>query len=88
MIPAAHKLKSQEELTVKQETCWNAAWPSVKKPQERESRRNPVHEKKRHAQETRGYYEQFVGGKHIEWKSWIDNDVFDLTDMRKVQTDK
>ena len=40
------KLNSKKELTVKPETLWNAVWPPVEKPQERESRRNPVHEKK------------------------------------------
>ena len=32
---------------VEPETCWNAAWPAVDKPQEQEPRGNPVHEKKR-----------------------------------------
>ena len=37
------------------------------------------------AQEVRGYYKQFARAKHLEWKSWIDNEVFDLIDMRKVK---
>ena len=28
------------------------------------------------AQEVRGYCTQFAGAKHLEWKSWIDNEVF------------
>ena len=34
------------------------------------------------AQEERGYYKQFARAKHLEWKSWIDNEVFDLVDKR------
>ena len=37
------------------------------------------------AQEVRGYYKQFARAKHLEWKSWIDNEVFDLVDMRKFK---
>ena len=28
------------------------------------------------AQEVRGYYKQFAEAKHLEYKSWVDNDVF------------
>ena len=35
------------------------------------------------AQEVRGYYKPFARGKHFEWKSWTDNEVFDLVDLRK-----
>ena len=35
------------------------------------------------AQEVRGYYNQFAEAKHLEWKSWIDNEVFDLAVVRK-----
>ena len=37
------------------------------------------------AQEVRGYYKQFAEAKHLEWKSRIDNEVFDLVDLRKVK---
>ena len=37
------------------------------------------------AQEVRGYYKQFAETKHLEYRSWVDNEVFDLIDMRKVQ---
>ena len=37
------------------------------------------------AQEVRGYHKQFARAKHLEWKSWIDNAVFDLTDLRKFK---
>ena len=37
------------------------------------------------AQEVRGYYKQFVEAKHVEYKSWVDNEVFDLVDLRKVK---
>ena len=36
-------------------------------------------------QEVRGYYKQFAEAKHLEYKSWVDNEVFDLIDMRKVK---
>ena len=38
------------------------------------------------AQEVRGYYKQFAEAKHIEYKSCVDNEVFDLIDKRKVKT--
>ena len=38
------------------------------------------------ALEVRGYYKQFARAKHLEWKSWIDNEVFDLVDLRKFKT--
>ena len=37
------------------------------------------------AQEVRGYYKQFAEAKHLEYKSLVDNEVFDLIDMRKVK---
>ena len=37
------------------------------------------------AQEVRGYYKQFAEAKHLEYKSWDDNEVFDLIDMRKAE---
>ena len=40
------------------------------------------------AQEVRGYYKQFAGAKHLEWKSLIDKDVFDLVDLRKFKPKK
>ena len=37
------------------------------------------------AQEVRGYYKQFAEAKHLEYKSWFDNKVFDVIDMRKAK---
>ena len=37
------------------------------------------------AQEVRGYYKQFAEAKHLDYKSWVDNEVFDLVDLRKVK---
>ena len=37
------------------------------------------------AQEVQGYYKQFAEAKHLEYRSWGDNEVFDLMDMRKVE---
>ena len=36
------------------------------------------------AQEVRGYYKQFAEAKDLEYKSSVDNEVFDLIDMRKA----
>ena len=36
------------------------------------------------AQEVRGYYKQFAEAKHLESRSWVDNKVFDLMDLRQV----
>ena len=37
------------------------------------------------AQEVKGYYKQFAEAKHLEYRSWVDNEVFDLIDLRKVK---
>ena len=37
------------------------------------------------APEVRGYYKQFAEAKHLEYRSWVVNEVFDLIDMRKVK---
>ena len=37
------------------------------------------------AQEVRGYCKQFAEAGHLECKSWVDNEVFDLIDLRKVK---
>ena len=37
------------------------------------------------AREVREYYKQFAEAKQLEYKSWVDNDVFDLIDMRKFK---
>ena len=37
------------------------------------------------AQEVRGYYKQFAEAKHLEYKSWVDNEVFDFTHLRTVK---
>ena len=37
------------------------------------------------AQEVQGYFKQFAEAKHLDCKSWFDNEVFDLNDMRKVK---
>ena len=57
-------------------TCGKAAGSRAKKV---------VARKEASAQEARGYYKQLVEAKHIEWKSWIDNEVFDLVDLRKFK---
>ena len=36
------------------------------------------------AQEVRGYYKQFAEAKHLAYRSWVDNKVFDIIDLRKV----
>ena len=37
------------------------------------------------AQEVRGCYKPFSEAKHLEYRSWVDNEVFDLTDLRKAK---
>ena len=31
-------------------------------------------------------YKQFAEAKHLEYRSWVDNEVFDLIDLRKVRS--
>ena len=35
------------------------------------------------SQEVRGCYKQFVQAKHLEYRSWVDNEVFDLIGREK-----
>ena len=58
-------------------TCGEAAGARAK----RRSRAR----KEASVQEVRGYYKQVAEAKHLEYKSWADNGVFDLIDMRKVK---
>ena len=37
------------------------------------------------AKEVKGYYKQIAEAKHLEYKSWPDNEVFDLVDLREVK---
>ena len=37
------------------------------------------------AQEVRGYYKQFAEAEHLEYRSWVGNEVFDLIDLRTVK---
>ena len=37
------------------------------------------------ATETKAYQKQFLEAKHLKCKSWLDNEVFDLVDTRKIQ---
>ena len=37
------------------------------------------------AQEVRGYHKQFARAEHLEWKSSLENDVFDFIDLRKFK---
>ena len=83
-ISAAHELNFQTELTIKPQTCWNTVWPPVEKPQRQEPRGNPC-TKRSVNPEVRGCYKQFTEAKRLEWQSWIDNEVFDLVDMRKFK---
>ena len=83
---AAHELNSLTELAIKPETCWNVVWPPVEKAAGSRAKMRSRARKEASAQEVRGYYKQFAEGKHLEYKSWVDNEVFDLIDMRKVKT--
>ena len=41
--------------------------------------------KGRLSREVRGYNNQFAEAKHLEYKSWVDHEVFDLGDPRKIK---
>ena len=57
----------------------------MEKLQEQEPRRNPAHEKKRQPRKYEDTTKQFAQAKHLEWKSRIDNEVFDFVDMRNFK---
>ena len=42
-------------------------------------------QKEASAKEVRGHYKQFAEAKHLECKTSVDNEVFDLADLRKIK---
>ena len=58
-------------------TCGKAAGTRAKM--------RPRARKEASAQEVRGYYKQFAEANHLEYRSWVDNEVFDLIDIRKFK---
>ena len=58
----------------------------MEKPQEQEPKRGLVHEKKRQPTKYEDTISSLQERKHLEWKSWIDNEVFDLVDVRKFKS--
>ena len=62
-------------------TLYGHLWKSRRSKSQEEIRAR----KEASAQEVRGNYKQFAEAKRLEWKSWIDNEVFDLVDMRKFK---
>ena len=73
---AVQKLKFREELTVEPETCWNAVWPPAERQAGTRAKMRSRARKEASAQEVRGYCKQFAEAKHLEYKSWVDSEVF------------
>ena len=76
-IPAAYVHVEVPKEVDSQTTCGKAAGARAK----RRSRAR----KEASAQEVQGHYRQFAEAGHLEWKTWIDNQVFDLVHLRNVQ---
>ena len=60
----------------------------MEKQQDQEPNCGPRTRKEASAQEVRGYHKQIATAKHLEWESWIDNEVFDLVVLEEVQTEE
>ena len=58
----------------------------MEKQQEQGPKRRSRAREEASAQEVRGFYKQLAEAKRLEYKSWVDNEVFDLIDMRKVKS--
>ena len=58
-------------------TCGKAAGARAK--------RRSLARKEASTQEARGYFKQFAEAKHLEYKSCVVNEFFDLIDVRKVK---
>ena len=68
------------------ETCWNAVSLLAERAGRNKGQNEiPCNKKEASAQEVRGYYKQFAEAKHLEYRSWVDSEVFDLIDIRKVK---
>ena len=76
-VPSEVNSETRDMLERCMATCGKAAGPRAKM----RSRAR----KEASAQEVRKYYKQFAEAKHHEYKSWVDNEVFDLVDMRKIK---
>ena len=44
-----------------------------------------MHGRKHQLMKYEDHYKQFAEAKHLEYRSWVDNEVFDLIDMKKVK---
>ena len=71
------RLKFQKELTVELEMCWN----NVRRP----AKKKEIPCTKASTEEVRRYYKQLAEAKHLEYKSWVDNEFFDLVHLRKIK---
>ena len=70
-------LKFLMELTVKQETCWNAVWPcACGRAAGTRAKMRSRERKESSAQEVRGYSKPFFEATHLEYSSWVDGKVF------------
>ena len=76
-VPKGVNSQTRDMLERCMATCGNAAGARAKM----RSRAR----KEASAQKVRGYYKQFAEANHLEYRSWVDNEDFDLIDMRKVK---
>ena len=79
------KVEIPKELTVEPETCWKRCMATCGRAAGTRAKRRSRARKEASAQEVRGYYKQFAEAKHLEYRFCVDNEVFDLIDMRKVK---
>ena len=70
---------------VKQETCSERCVATCGRAAGTRAKMRSRARKEASAQEVRGYYKQFAEAKHLESRSWVDNKVFDLMDLRQVR---
>ena len=69
--------QTRDMLERRMATCGKAA--------EARAKRRSRARKEASAQEVRGYHKQFAEATHLEHKTWVDNEVFDLVDLRRVK---
>ena len=68
---------------VKQETCSERCVATCGRAAGTRANMRSRARKEASAQAVRGYYKQFAEAKHLAYRSWLDNKVFDLIDLRK-----
>ena len=75
-MPAAHESNYRRVVVNQTRDMLERCMATCGKAAGTRAKRKSCARKEASAREVRGYYKQFAEAKRLEWKSWIDNEVF------------